>query len=224
MNPGEAIVQRVWIEYNVEMSVQMNHNKWPERDLIESARVRLNREAAAADIEKMSAERTTLSSEGSFIILEVPTELSQRTDETWEVESRKCPTQEVECVFKLRGELDGLKLECVKQGNQNAMNVQKTEAERPSRGFQTFVVDDELQWDIRHSTRIVRAASQCVPDRNADIQLTGQSGTRFKRQVSTSFLWLMTALWLQVNVLYAKETTWPLNALLRSSNESHQVL
>ena len=25
VRPGEAIVQRVWIEYDVEMTVQMNH-------------------------------------------------------------------------------------------------------------------------------------------------------------------------------------------------------
>ena len=162
--------------------------------MIESAVVRLNHEAAAADFEQLSAERTTRSSEGWAFILEVPTELSQRTDETWEVESGKCPIQEVECLFKPTEALAGLKLECVKQGNQNGMHVQKTEAERPSHGVQTFIVDDELQWDPRHSTRVVRAASQCVPDRNADIQLTERRGNRFKRQVWTSFLWLMTAL------------------------------
>ena len=48
----------------------------------------------------MRTERTTLSIEGCSFRLEVPTELSQRTDETWEVESEKCSTQEVECVFK----------------------------------------------------------------------------------------------------------------------------
>ena len=95
--PGEAIVQRVWVEYDVEMTVQMNHINWPERGLIEIAVVRQNREAAAADFEQMSAERNTRSSEGCSFILEVPTELSQRTDETWEVESGKCPIQEVEC-------------------------------------------------------------------------------------------------------------------------------
>ena len=69
------------------MTVQMNHINWSERGLVECAVVRLNREAAAADIEQMSAERTTRSSEGCSFILGVPTELSQRTDETWEVES-----------------------------------------------------------------------------------------------------------------------------------------
>ena len=171
VSPGEAIVQRVWVEYDVEMTVKMNHINWSERGLIESAVVRLNHEAAAANFERMSAERTTLSSEGCSFILEVPTELSQRTDETWEVESGKCPIQEVECVFKTTEALAGLKLECVKQGNHNGMHVQKTEAERPSHGVQTFVVDDELQWDPRHNTRVARAA------------------------------------WVQVNVLYAKETT-----------------
>ena len=81
----------------MEMTVQMNHINWPERGLIESAIVRLNREAAAADFEQLSAERTTLSREGCFLILEVTTELSQRTDETWEVESGNCPIQEIEC-------------------------------------------------------------------------------------------------------------------------------
>ena len=94
MSPGEAIVQRDWVEYDVEMITQMNHINWPERGLIESAAIRLNREGAAADFEQMSAEKT---SEGCSFILEVPTELSQRTDETWEVEIGKFPTQEVEC-------------------------------------------------------------------------------------------------------------------------------
>ena len=109
------------------------------------------------------------------------------------------------------------KLECVKQGNQNRMHVQKTEAGRPSHGVQTFVVDDELQWDPRHSTQVARAASQCVPDRNAHIQLTGRSGARLKRQVWTSLLWLMTALWAQVNVLSDRGTSWAWNVIPRSS-------
>ena len=58
VSPGDAIVQRVWVEYDVEMTVQMNHVNWSERGLIESAVIRLNREAAAADVELMSAERT----------------------------------------------------------------------------------------------------------------------------------------------------------------------
>ena len=70
------------------------------------------------------------------------TELSQRTDETWEVESGEGPIQEIDCVFKPTDALAGLKLECVKQGNQNGMHVRKTEAEKPSHGVQTFVVDD----------------------------------------------------------------------------------
>ena len=111
VSPGEAIFQRVWVKYDVEMIVQMNHINWSERGLIESAVVRLNREAAAADFEQMSAERTTLSSEGCSFRLEVPTMLSQRTDETWEVESGKCPTQEVECVCKPTEALAGFKLE-----------------------------------------------------------------------------------------------------------------
>ena len=72
VSPGEAIVQRVWVKYDVEMTVQMNYINWSERGLIESAVVRLNREATAADIEQMSAERTTLSSEECSFILEVP--------------------------------------------------------------------------------------------------------------------------------------------------------
>ena len=217
VGPGEAIVQRVWVEYNVEMTVQMNHIIWPERGWIESAVVRMNREAAAADIEQMSAETTTISSEGCPFILEVPMELSQRTDETWEVESGKCPIQEVECVSKPTEGLAGLRLECVKQGNQNMIYVQKTETERPSHGVQTFVVDNELQWDPRHSTRVVRTASQCVPDRNADLQLTEASGARLKRQIWTSLLWLMTALWVQINVLSDRGTSWSWNVLPRSS-------
>ena len=145
VSPGGAIVQHVWVEYDVEMTVQLNHINWPERGLIESAVVRLNREEAAADFEQMSAERTTLSSEGCSFIQKVPTELSQRTDETWEIERGKCPIQEVECVFKPTEALAGLKLQCVQQGNQNRMHVQKTKAERPSHEIQTFVVDDELQ-------------------------------------------------------------------------------
>ena len=167
VSPGEAFFQRVWVKYDVEMTVQMNHINWSERGLIKSAVFRLNREEAAADFEQMSAERTTLSSEGCSFRLEVSTVLSQRTDETWEVESGKCPTQEVECVCKPTEALAGFKLDYVKQDNQNGMHVQKIEAERPSHGVQTFVVDDELQWDPRHSTRVVREASQCVPDRNA---------------------------------------------------------
>ena len=88
------------------------------------------------------------------------------------------------------------------------MHVQKTEAERPSHGVQTFVVVDELQWDPRHRTRVVGTASQSVPDGNADIQLTEGSGARLKRQVWTSLLWLMTALWVQVNVLSDRGTSW----------------
>ena len=224
VSPGEANVQRVWVEYDVEMTVQMSHINWPERGLIESAVVRLNREAAAANFEQMSAERTTFSSEGCTFILEVPMELSQRTDETWEVESGKFPIQEVECVFKPTEALAGFKLDYVKQDNQNGMHVQKTEAEVPSHGVQTFVVDDELQWDPRHSTLVVRAASQCVPDRTADIQLTEGSGARLKRQVWTSLLWLMTALWVQVNVQSDQGTSWHWNVLPRSSKAWYHAL
>ena len=119
VSPGEVIVQRVWVECDVEVTVQMNHINWPERGLIESAVVRLNREAAAADFKQINIERTTRSSEGCSFIVGVPTEHSQRTDETWEVGSGKCSIQEVECVFKPTEVLAGLKLECVKQGNQN---------------------------------------------------------------------------------------------------------
>ena len=79
---GEAIVQRVWIEYDVRINVQMNHINWPERDLIESVVVRLNNEAAVSDSELLSVERTTLFSERCSITLEVRMELSQRTVET----------------------------------------------------------------------------------------------------------------------------------------------
>ena len=37
VSPGGAIVQHVWVEYDVEMTVQLNHINWPERGLIESA-------------------------------------------------------------------------------------------------------------------------------------------------------------------------------------------
>ena len=215
VSPGDAIVQRVWVAYDVEMTVQMNHVNWSERGLIESAVIRLNREAAAADVELMSAERTTISIEGCSFILEGPTELSQRTDETWEVKSGKCPVQEVECVFKPTDALAGLKLEYVKQDIQNGMHVQKTEAERPSDGVQTFVVDDQLQWEQRHSTRVVGTASQCVPDHSADIQLTEASSARLKRQVWTSVLWLMTAFWVQVNALSDCGTSRTWNVLPR---------
>ena len=68
--------------------------------------VRLNHEAAAAGgVELMSAEGTTLSSERCSFSLEVGIGLSRRTDETWEVESGKCPTQAVECDFKPTEEL-----------------------------------------------------------------------------------------------------------------------
>ena len=225
VSSGEAIVQCVWVEHDVEMNVQMSHINWPERGLIEIAVVvRLNHETADADFERTSAERTTLSSDGCSFILEVPTELSQRTDETWKVESGKCPIQEVECVIKPTEALAGLKLEFVKQDNQNGMHVQKTEAERPSHRVQTFVVDDELQWDPRHSTRVVGTASQRVQDHNADIQLTEASGARLKRQVWTSLLWLMTALWAQVNVLSDRGTSWPWNVLLRGSKGWYHAL
>ena len=160
VSPGEAIVQRVWIEYEVEMTVQMNHINCPERGLIESAVFRLSHEAAAANFKRMSAERTTHSSEGCCFILEIPTELSQRTDETWEVERGKCPIQEVDCVFKPTETLASVKLDCVKQRNQNGMHVQKTEVERPSPAVQNFVGDDELQWDPRPSTLTVCARPQ----------------------------------------------------------------
>ena len=97
------------------------------------------------------------------------------------------------------------------------MHVQKIEAERPSHGVQSFFVDDELQWDPRHNPGVVRAASQCVPDRNADIQLTEGSGARLKRQVWTPLLLLMTAMWAQVNVLSDRGTSWHWNVLSRRS-------
>ena len=63
----------------------MNHINWPESGSIESAVVRLNHNAAAADFDQMSAYRTTLSSERCSFTLEVRMELSKRTDEMWEV-------------------------------------------------------------------------------------------------------------------------------------------
>ena len=60
---GEVVVQRLWVEYDVEINVQMDYVDCPERGSMESAIVRLNHEEAAADFEQMSAERTTLSSE-----------------------------------------------------------------------------------------------------------------------------------------------------------------
>ena len=99
-------------------------------------------------------------------------EISQTTDETWEVESGKCTTQEVDCVFKFTEELADLKLESVKQDNPDWMCSQKTEAARPSHGVQTFVAECEPQRGLRHSARVARTASQCGPDHNADIKLT----------------------------------------------------
>ena len=76
----------------MEINVQTNHIDGLARGLIESAVVRLNHEAAAAGgVEQMSAEGTTLSSERCSFSLEVGIELSRRTDESWEVESGKCP-------------------------------------------------------------------------------------------------------------------------------------
>ena len=81
---------------------------------------RLNNEATAADFEGLSAERTTLSSEGRSFSLEVGEQLSQRRPaETWEVESGKCPLREVESVFKFPKELADLKQECMKEDNQD---------------------------------------------------------------------------------------------------------
>ena len=130
----------------------------------------------------------------------------------------------VECVFKPTEALAGFKLDYVKQDNQNGMHVQKTKAKRSSHGVQTFVVDDELQWDPRHSTRVEGAASQWVPYSNADIQLIEGSGARLKRQVWTSVLWLMTALWVQVNVMSDRGTSWPWNVLPRSSKGLYHAL
>ena len=76
-----------------------------------------------------------------------PYELLTRTHETWVVESGNCPTQAVERDFKPTEELADLELDCGKQDNQNWMFVRKAEAEMPSHGIQTLVVDDELQWD-----------------------------------------------------------------------------
>ena len=76
---------------------------------------------------------------------EVGIELSRRTNETWEVERGKCPTQAVECDFKPTKEQADLKLQCVKHDNQNCMYVQKAEAEMPSHGIQILFVEDEPQ-------------------------------------------------------------------------------
>ena len=197
---GEVVVQRLWVEYDVKINVQMDYVDCPERGLMERAIVRLNHEEAAADFEQMSAERTTLSSERCSFTLEAPMELSQRTDETWEIESGHCTTQAVECNFKAIEELADLKLECVKRGNLDCMGAPKTEAERPWHGIQTFVAEAEPQWIPRPSTEVARTAYQRVPDRNAGIKLTEASSARRKRKVWTSFLWFMTALWVQVNV------------------------
>ena len=126
---GEAIVQRVWVEYDVKINIQMHRIDCLERGLIKTALVRLNNEATAS--EGLIAEITTLSSERCSFSLEVRMGLSQRADETWEVESGECTTQEVDCVFKFTEELANLKLECVKQGNLDCTYAQKTEAKRP---------------------------------------------------------------------------------------------
>ena len=76
---GEVVVQRLWVESDVKINVQMDYVDCPERGLMESAIVRLNHEEAAPDFEQMSAERTTLSSERCSFTLEARMELSQRT-------------------------------------------------------------------------------------------------------------------------------------------------
>ena len=161
-------------------------------------------------------QRTT--NERCSFSLDVGTELSQRTEETWEVESGKRPYEEVDCVFKFTEELADLKLECVKQGNLDCMCAPKTEAERQWHGIQTFVVEAEPQWDPRPSTEVARTAYQRVPDRNAGIKLTEASSARLKRKVWTSFLWFMTALWVQVNVLSDCGKSLPLKVLPRCPN------
>ena len=221
---GEVVVQRLWIEYDVKINAQMDYVDCPERGLMESAIVRLNHQKAAADFEQMSAERTTLSSERCSFTLEARMELSQRTDETWEVESGHCTTQAVECNSKAIEEPADLDPERVKQDSQNWMNVRKAEADRSPHGIQTWIVEDEPQWDPGPSARVARTAWQCVPDHIVDTKRTEASSARLKRRVWTSFLWLMTAWWVQVNVLYARVTTWTLNALPRSSNGWYRAL
>ena len=212
---GEVVVQRLWVEYHVKINVQMDYVDCPEHGLMESAIVRLNLEEASADFEQMSAERTTLSSERCSFTLEARMELSQRTDETWEVESGHCTTQAVECIFKAIEELAALNLEGVKQDSQNWMNARKAEAGRSPHGVQTWIVEDEPQWNPRPSTEVARTAYQRVPDRNAGIKLTEASSARRKRKVWTSFLWFMTALWVQVNVLSDHGKSLPLKVLPR---------
>ena len=219
---GEAIVQRLRVKYKVERVVQMDDIDWPERGSIESAIVRLSNEATATNSKGLSAERTT--NERCSSSLEVRTELSQRTEETWEVESGKRPFEEVDCVFKFTEELADLKLECVKQGNLDCMCAPKTEAERQWHGIQTFVVEAEPQWDPRPSTEVARTAYQRVPDRNAGIKLTEASSARLKRKVWTSFLWFMTALWVQVNVLSDCGKSLPLKVLPRCPNGWYNAL
>ena len=132
----------------MEINVQTNHIDGLARGLIESALVRLNHEAAAAGgVELMSAEVTTLPCERCSFSLEVGIELSRKTDETWEVESGKCPTQAEECDLKPTEELPDLKLRCAKQDNLNCMYVQTAEAEMPSHGIPTLFVEDEQQGD-----------------------------------------------------------------------------
>ena len=215
---GEVVVQRLWVEYHVKIKVQMYYVDCPEHGLMESAIVRLNHEEASADFEQMSAERTTLSSERCSFALEARMELSQRTDETWEVESGHCTTQAVECNFKAIEELAALNLEGVKQDSQNWMNVRKAEAGRSPHGIQTWIVEDEPQWNPRPSTEVAKTAYQRVPDRNAGIKLTEASFARRKRKNWTSFLWSMTALWVQVNVLSDRGKSLPLKVLPRCPN------
>ena len=224
MRSGEAIVQRLWVEDEVEGVIQMDHIDWPERSSIKSAIVRLSNEATATNSKGLSAERTKLFSERCSFSLEVRTELSQRTEETWEIESGKRPLKEVDCVFKFTEKLADVKLECVKQGNLDCMCAQKTEAERPWHGIQTFVVEAESQWDPRHSTEVARTAYQRVPDRNAGIKLTEASSAKLKRKVWTSFLWFMTALWVQVNVLSDCGKSLPLKVLPRCPNGWYNAL
>ena len=156
VSSGETSVQRLWVEYDMEMNVQMNHINWPERGLIESAVVRLKHEAAYTDSERMSAERMTLSTGRCSFSLEARRELPQT--ETWEVESGKYPTQEVECVFKYTEEQADLKLDCVRQDNQKCMYVQKEEAESLSHVIQSSV-EYELKLDLKHYAHEVEEAT-----------------------------------------------------------------
>ena len=139
------------------------------------------------------------------ISLEVRMQLSQRTDESWEVESGKCPTQEVDCVFKPREALVGLKLEWVKQDNSDLVVCAKSRSRKDV--ARNSDISCWLKMNPGPSNRGVRTAYNRVLDCNAGITLTEASCVRLKRQVWNSLLCIMSL------VSASKRFVWPWKVL-----------